>query len=82
METIKQKLFTGWHFMRWFRLVFGIFFIIQFIQMHDSFMGLAGAFFLLTALTNTGCCGAGQCAVPNKSEQQNEVEEIPFEEIK
>ncbi len=82
METFKQRLFTGWNFMRWLRLVFGAFFIIQFFQMHDTFMGLAGAFFLITALTNTGCCGAGQCAVPIKKMQQNEVEEIPFEEIK
>lgn len=81
METFKQRLFTGWNFMRWLRLVFGAFFIIQFFQMHDTFMGLAGAFFLFTALTNTGCCGAGQCAAPIQ-ENNNADEEIPFEEIK
>lgn len=82
METIKQTLFTGWHFMRWLRLVFGIFFIIQGIQSSDTLIGVVGAFFLLTAVTNTGCCGAGGCATPMQKKSTNEPEEITFEEIK
>jgi hypothetical protein len=64
METIKQTLFTGWHFMRWLRLAFGIFSIIQAIEMHDSLIGAIGGFFLFTAVINTGCCSAGGCATP------------------
>lgn len=81
METIKQTLFTGWNFMRWLRLVFGIFFTIQGIQSSDTLMGVVGAFFLLTAVTNTGCCGAGGCATPVNKSSNDKVEEISFEEI-
>ena len=61
---IKQTLFTGWHFMRWLRLGIGIFIAIQAIQMQDPLSGFIAAFFLFQAATNTGCCGAGGCAVP------------------
>jgi hypothetical protein len=80
METIKQTLFTGWHFMRWLRLVFGIFFVIQAIQMHNTLIGVVGGFFLFTAVTNTGCCGAGGCATPVKKDITGEPEDITFEE--
>lgn len=82
METIKQTLLTGWNFMRWLRLGFGIFFIIQAVQAHDTLMGLVGAFFLFTAVTNTGCCGAGRCASPVQKDTTSEPGEITFEEIK
>ena len=36
MQTIKQTLFSGWHFMRWLRLIVGIIFIVQAVQVHDS----------------------------------------------
>lgn len=55
MQTIRQALFTGWHLMRLIRLVFGIFFLVQAIQMHDFLVGIIAAFFLITALTNVGC---------------------------
>jgi len=80
METIKQALFTGWNFMRWLRVAFGIFFIIQAVQMHNSLIGVIGAFFLFTSVTNTGCCGAAGCATPLKKTRK-ESEEITFEEI-
>ena len=82
METIKQTLFTGWHLMRWVRLVFGIFFTIQGIQSSDTLMGVVGAFFLVTAITNTGCCGAGSCAAPTRKATRESTEEISYEEIK
>jgi hypothetical protein len=82
MGTIKQRLFTGWSFMRWLRLVFGIFFTIYGIQSSDALMGVVGTFFLLTAVTNTGCSGAGGCAMPIQKNSTNKPEEITFEEIK
>ena len=81
METIIQALFTGWHFMRWLRLALGIFFIIQAIDMHDSLMGAVGGFFLFTAVTNTGCCGAGSCVLPKRKNTEENIEEISYEEI-
>lgn len=82
METIKQTLFTGWHFMRWLRLVFGIIFIVQAIQMHDVLVGAIAGFFLFTAITNIGCCGAWSCAAPTRKGAEESTEEVSYEEIK
>ena len=75
-----QTLFTGWDFMRWFRLGMGIFIAIQAIQTHDSAIGFVAAFFLFQAITNTGCCGS--CAVPLKEAKSVETEDVNFKEIK
>ena len=82
MQTIKETLFTGWHFMRWLRLVFGIFFIVQAVQMHDFMVGIIAGFFLLTAIANVGCCGARSCAAPMNTKTGDATEEISYEEIK
>lgn len=82
METIKQTLFTGWHLMRWLRLAFGIIFMVQAIEMHDMMVGLIAGFFLVTAVTNIGCCGAGRCAAPTRKGKVESIEEIRYEEIK
>lgn len=82
METIRQTLFTGWHFMRWLRLGFGIFFAVHAIQTHDTLAGFVSAFFLFTAVTNTGCCGAKGCAAPTNKSNTDKLEETTFEEIK
>ena len=82
METIKQTLFTGWYFMRWLRLLFGVIFMVQAIQMHDIMVGAIAGFFLVTAITNTGCCVAGSCAAPMRKATEESTEEISYEEIK
>lgn len=61
--------------MRFLRLGFGIFFL-QAIQTHDTLTGVVGAFFLFTAVTNTGCCGGGSCAVPTRTLDSTEAEKI------
>lgn len=68
--------------MRWLRLAFGVFFIVQAILIPDTLLGIVGGFFLLTAVTNTGCCGAGSCAAPVRENTKKEPEDISFEEIK
>lgn len=82
MKNITQIVFTGWHLMRWLRLLFGIVFLVQAIQVHDWLVGLIAVFFLLTAITNTGCCGSRSCATPTDKREQEEAEEINYEEIK
>jgi hypothetical protein len=79
---IKQTLFTGWHFMRWLRLGFGVFIAIQAIQTHDTLSGFIAAFFLFQAITNTGCCGSNGCAVPTTKNNNDQIEDVKFEEIK
>ncbi len=68
--------------MRWLRLVLGIVFLVQAIQMHDTVIGVIAGFFLVTAITNIGCCGAASCAAPTRSAKENSTEEISYEEIK
>lgn len=81
MEVLKQTLFTGWHFMRWFRLGIAIFLGIQAIQMHHPVAGFVAAFFLFQALTNTGCCGVTGCAAPMNRKTSDAIEEVEYEEI-
>ncbi len=81
MLSIKQTLFTGWNLMGFLRLGFGLFFVIQAIQTHNSLMGLAGGFFLFTSLTNTGCCAGGSCGAPMNNNESTEIDEISYEEL-
>ena len=39
-------------------------------------------FFLFQAVTNTGCCGANQCNIPDQINSSHQEEKIIFEEIK
>jgi len=82
MDTIKQTLFTNWHFMRWLRLGAGIFIAVLAFRHHDSLSGLVAAFFLFQAVTNTGCCGAGGCSVPTIKTQADKEQDGEFEEVK
>ena len=82
MENIKQALFSNWHFMRWLRLGFGIFIAVQAVQSHDAIFGLIASFFLFQAVTNTGCCGAGGCNIPETSRNTPIQNEIESEELK
>ena len=84
MNTIanfKQMLFSNWHFVRWFRLGIGLFIGYQALQLHDSLSGFIAAFFLFQAVTNTGCCGASGCALPNPPQKNINTEEVKFEEV-
>lgn len=79
---MKATLFTGWHFMRWLRLILGVVVGISAFQIHDSISGFVAAFFLFQAVTNTGCCGTSGCATTNTSEKQNATAtEIEYEEV-
>ena len=79
---IKQTLFRNWHFMRWLRLGLGIFIAVQAIKMQDSLSGVIAAVFLFQAFTNTGCCGAGGCGIPQIKKNTDSKEEPDFTEIK
>ena len=78
---IREILFSDWHLMRWLRLGLGIYLAVQAIQLHDTLAGVIAAFFLIQAVTNTGCCGAGSCAIPTKT-KADDIKEVDFEEVK
>ena len=66
-QNFLAGLLSNWHLMRWLRLAVGLFLSWQMIQKPDVFTGLITGVFLFQAITNTGCCGASGCAVPDKA---------------
>lgn len=84
MENIKSTLLENWNFMRILRLGLSIIILIQAFQMHDPLFGVFGAFFLIQALTNTGCCAGGNCTttISDSKRNSNGIENVEFEEIK
>jgi hypothetical protein len=77
-----KTLLTGWNFMRGLRLVLGVIFLMQAIELRDIITGLIATFFLFQAITNTGCCGSNGCAVPNNKTNIEDIQDVTFEEVK
>lgn len=71
--------------MRFFRLAFGVFFLIEGFRSKDWAMGIVGGWFLYQAVTNTGCCGTTACAAPpvrqSKNAGKQKIETIEYTEI-
>lgn len=82
-QTMKDRLLTNWHLMRWIALAVGLFFIVQGFRYLDLISGLVGGFFLFQAVTNTGCL-CGNCAVsasPSAQTTGSNVKKVEFTEI-
>lgn len=82
MGKIKEMLCSKWDFMRWTRLAIAVLAAIQAISMKNAGVGIIAAFFLFQAITNTGCCGVGGCAVPKQKKVNDEMDNISYKEIK
>ncbi len=65
MNTLRQRVFTNWNFVRFLRLGLGVWILVMAIQSRDWPIGLLSGLFIWMTLTNTGCCGANGCVVPN-----------------
>lgn len=76
-----MRILVGWNLIRWLRLVIGAYFAVQAIATLEIFSGVIAAFFLYQAITNTGCCGASGCAVPNAKNKADKTEEVEFIEV-
>lgn len=82
-STVKAKLFTNWHTMRWVALSVGIFLAVMAVWYQDIVTGFFSAFFVFQAITNTGCMVAQSCGVPQQSEHlPGKESEINYTEIK
>ena len=77
---MKQTIFYNWNFMRFIRLVLGIFIIVQSVIVKDWAIGLLGIFFTAMPLFNIGCCGAGGCSVLIKKTTEN-TKDVSYEEV-
>lgn len=85
MTSIREKITSDWHPMRWIALGAGLFFGIQAIANSDGLTGLFSVFFLYQAITNSGCFGAAGCKAPQQVDDavnRKEFDEIEFTEIK
>lgn len=82
MRTIKYRLLTNWHFMRWFRLAISVIIMYQAYQTHEYMIGLIGVFFLFQALSGIGCCSSTTSCAPTSKPIEDSCKEIEFEEIK
>lgn len=80
---MKERIITGWNFMRVLWLIIGIGIGYQAIKESNYLMLLPALYFAFAAIANVGCCASGSCAI-NFSENNNRksVTEIEFEEIK
>ncbi len=79
---MKERLTSGWHFVRWLRLIMGVLLAYQAVTMHEWLPGALAAFLLYQALWNVGCCGSNACASPKQTTDLSNTEDIVFEEIK
>ena len=78
---MKQTIFRNWNFMRFIRLVLGIFIIMQGVMAKDWGIGVLGIVFTAMPLFNIGCCGASGCSVPVKKRTEN-IKDVSYEEIR
>ncbi len=71
----------NWNLMRIFRLVLGIFIIVQGTLGQEWLLVGFGSLFSLMPLFNIGCCGVSGCYIPAPKSDQK-TEDIMYEEIK
>lgn len=77
---MKTKLLNNWNVVRWVRLLFGIGAIITGLWQKEYLAMIAGSFLMITALSNTGCCGSSGCA-PQVNRKKEDPKEIIYEEV-
>jgi hypothetical protein len=58
MSTLKDRLFSNWHYMRYIRFMFGALLLILAIGTRDLSSLPFSIFFLFTAITGVWCCDA------------------------
>lgn len=79
---MKERILTGWTFIRGLYLVMGILVIIQSAKQQQWFGVLFGCYFASMGLFSFGCatgnCFGGNCAVEPK--QNSTIQVVDFEE--
>lgn len=80
---MKQRILSGWNFMRILWLMMGIGIVIQAITEKNFLMLLPGLYFVFASLANIGCF-AGSCATGYKNNtgtKKEAITEIGYEEV-
>jgi len=80
---MKQRLLSGWTFMRVLYLIMGATLVIQAIMAHQYAISLLGLYFVAMSLLGIGCMG-GQCYTPPvaKSKPIGNAQDVTYEEVK
>lgn len=80
---MKQRILTGWNFVRVLYLLMGITLIIQSIMAHQYGMAFLGAYVAGLSILGLGCMG-GHCNVqPSQAKPHaNNTQDVTFEEVK
>ena len=80
---MKERLMSGWNFMRVLWLVTGVGIAVQAVTEKNFLMLLPGLYFVFTAVANVGCF-AGSCATayhPGKDARKETATGIKYDEI-
>lgn len=77
---MKQRLTTGWNFMRIIYLLGGVMMLIQSIADSQWMLSLVGLYFVVMGLFALGCAG-GACYVPPVNSKKNSGN-TEYEEVK
>lgn len=78
---MKQRIFSGWSFIRVLYLLSGIMIIIQSVADRQWLLALMGFYFAVTGLFAVGCAG-GNCYYQPETKKKSEITEVEFEEVK
>ncbi|MBI5858395.1 MAG: hypothetical protein HZB42_12195 [Sphingobacteriales bacterium] len=78
---MKQRILSGWNFIRILYLAAGIMILIQSIAGRQWAGIIVGAYFAAMGLFAIGCA-AGKCYYPSQTKNKPEIAEAEFEEIK
>ena len=62
---MKERILTGWTFLRLLYLAVGILLVIQSIMDHDWLIALPGIYFASMGVFAFGCA-SGKCAIPQR----------------
>ena len=80
---MKQRILTGWNFVRVLYLLMGITLIIQSIMAHQYGMAFLGAYVAGLSVLGLGCMG-GHCNVQSTQAKPhaNNTQDVTFEKVK
>ena len=80
---MRQRILSGWNFMRIIWLMMGIGIVIQAVTEKNFLMLIPGSYFVFASLANIGCF-AGSCATgfdTNNNNKKQAITDIEYEEI-
>jgi hypothetical protein len=78
---MKQRLLTGWSFIRVIYLLAGLMMLIQSLTDRQWMLAPLGLYFAVMGLFAIGCAG-GSCYAPPVSKNKNDIIDTKFEEVK